>query len=492
MKKITFFLICLLLVFFFSRKVYQLKILGYQYVPEANEILDEYHFAWLGKSILTTGVPTTWSDLGAYPNEIKEKFNLKVEDFSIKADERKPSFNNFRSFPKPLVKVETLDYGRGAMQIRFVQPYLDHPPLAGLIYALGINNKTTTFKDVKPEQFRRPNIWLSYLVGLLIFLLGAQLAGPWVGLIAFLFYSTVPSFVFASRFSLAENVLIPFFLASANFLFLGKRFSKLIFFILAGFLAGLAALTKLSGWGVILAGLFCLFYWKKSIKEFLSFLIPGIFIGSLYFIYGWYLGGSLFWQIFLNQSARFFWGALGFGEQIAKVNLLHFPLDGWWLGGFVILVYLAAFKENRELVLMALAYFLTILFLGGGNYAWYYFPFIPFLALAIAILIMRLMTKPLLADLSLFFIFPFSSSFYWGFSVFHQNWSLTWLYRMLILIFILLALFFIPKIKNSGLAKLIWVIFFIFLIHRLYLWNFRSVLFLLENWGKLQAPLINL
>ena len=492
MKKVALFLICLLLVFFFSRKVYQLKILGYQYVPESNEILDEYDFAWVGKSILATGVPTAWSDLGAYPNEIKEKFNLKIEGFSITADGRKPSFKDFRSFPQPLVKVETLDYGKGPMQIRFVQPYLDHPPLAGIIYALGINKEAKTLEDINASQFRRPNIWLSYLTGILIFLLGTQLAGPWVGLMAFLFYSTVPSFVFASRLTLAENVLIPFFLGSANFLLLGKKFNKIIFFILAGFFAGLAALTKLSGWGVILAGLFLLFYWKKSLKEFLSFLIPGVLVGGLYFIYGWWLGGPIFWQIFANQSARFFWGALGLFQQVARVNLLHFPLDGWWLGGFVILIYLSAFKENRELSLMALAYLLAILFLVGGNYAWYYFPFIPFLVLGVALLVIRLIRKPMIGDLTLFFIFPFSSSFYWGFSVFHQNWPLQWIYRLLILFFGILAFFFIPKVKKAGFLRLIWIVFFIFLIHRLYLWNFRSVLFLLENWGKLQAPLINL
>lgn len=488
--KIIIFFLCSLLVFFVTKKTYQLKILGYDKVPETNEILDERDFAWLGKSILTTGIPMAWSDLGAYPNEIKQKFDLRVDDFSITADGEKPSFHNFQSFPKPLVKIETIDYGKGEMQVRFVQPYLDHPPLAGLIYVLGSKEQDKSFAEVKPETFRWPNLWLSCLSAALIFLLGFQISGPLVGILATVFYLTVPSFVFASRLTLAENVLIPLFLFAANFLWLGKRFEKLIFFLMAGFFAGLAALSKLSGWSMLLAGLFCLFYWRKSSKQFLAFLLPGVLIGSLYFLYGWWLGGFLFWSLFLNQSTRFFWGALGFFQQIARVNLLHFPLDGWWLGGFIILGYLSTFKNNREWLLLPLAYLLGILFLGGGNYAWYYFPFIPFLALGMAFLFKRLITKPLLVDLILFFLFPFSSSFYWGFTVFHPLWPTQWFYRGLILIFIILAFVFIPRIKNNRFLQFIWVIFFLLLIHRLYLWNFRSVLFLLENWGKLSSPLI--
>ncbi|MCX6724720.1 MAG: hypothetical protein NTV20_01300, partial [Candidatus Shapirobacteria bacterium] len=79
-----------------------------KYYPESNEILDEYDFAWMGKSLLSSGVPTAWSDLGAYP-DYKGKFNLEIKNFSITVDDKSPSFKNFRSFLRPLVKVETLD-----------------------------------------------------------------------------------------------------------------------------------------------------------------------------------------------------------------------------------------------------------------------------------------------------------------------------------------------------------------------------------------------
>jgi len=488
--KIIIFFLCSLLVFLISKKVYQLKILGYQLIPKPGVILAEYDFAWLGKSIFTSGIPTAWSDLGAYSGEIKGEFSLKIDGFSISANGERPKLSNWRSFPKPLLKVETLDYGKGLMQVRFVQPYLDHPPLAGLIYALGVNKEAQSFEDVKASQFRLPNIWLSYLTGILIFLLGTQLAGPFIGLLAFVFYNTVPSFVFTSKLSLAENVLIPLFLASVNFLWLSKKYNKLIFSLIAGLLAGLAALTKLSGWSVLLGGFFCLLYWKKTKKEILTFLLSGILIGSLYFLYGWWLSGSLFLKVLLNQSSRFFWGPMGFFQQISRVNLIHFPLDGWWLGGFVILIWLSSFKENHDFLLPPLTYLLSIIFLGGGNYAWYYFPFIPFLVLGVSLLMKRLLIRPGMIDLILFFLFPFSSSFYWGFSVFHPKWPCQWFYRGLIVIFGLIIFFFIPKMKKRESLRLIWMIFSLFLIHRLYLWSFHSTLYLLENWEKLQPPLI--
>lgn len=484
------FLICFLLVLFFDQKTIPLKKIGYQYIPDATEILDEHDFAWLGKSVLTTGVPTAWSDLGAYPAEIKEKFNLKINNFSIQADEKKPAFKNYRSFPKPLVKIETLDYGKGPMQTRFVQPYLDHPPLAGMIYALGVKQESQTFADVDASQFRLPNFWLYRISAILLFFLASQIYGPLVGLMAFLFYTTIPSFVFTFRLALAENVMIPFLLSSLNLLFLGKHRQQKIFFVLAGFFAGLGALTKLSGWSLLLIGFCLMLFYKRSKKEIISFLIPGVLTASLYFLYAWYLAGGFFWQIILSQSSRFFWGSFSFFQQIARVTIKDFPLDGWYLGGFFILAYLSFFKKNRELGIITGVYLFSVLFLGGGNYSWYYFPLFPFLALGIAVLIKKLMVKFSFIDLGLFFLFPFSSSFYWGFGVLHSEWNLQWLYRGLIIFFLILGFLWQSKLKRNPFFKLLFFIFLVFLVHRLYLWNYRSVLYLMANWGKLLPPLI--
>ena len=486
----VFFVICFLLVIFFSFKTYPLKTLGYKSIPNKGEILDEYDFGWIGKSFLETGVPTAWSDLGVYSKENPEKNIIsKMEGFSILANGRKPSFKSFSSFPKPMVKVETLDYGKGDRHIRFVQPFLDHPPLAGVIYSLGLNKDVVNFNQLELEQIRQPSIYLAIIAGVLLFFLGTQLYGPLVGLIAFLFYSTVPSFVFASRLALAENVLLVFFLSSVNLLILGKKLSKDWLLIFSGILAGLGSLTKLSGWAIILVGLFLLIFYKSSRKRIISFLLPAVLIGSLYFFYSFYLAGPFFIELILDHSSRLFLGALSFFQQISRVSLSNFPLDGWWIGGFFILAYLAAFKGNREVAIMSGTYLLSILFLGGGNHTWYYFPLMPFLALSVAVLVKRLATKYSLTDLVLFLIFPVSSSFYWGFTVFNSSLGLQWFYRLMIIFFGFLAICFLTKIKQKFLFKFGWILLLILLVHRLYLWNFRSILYLIDNWGKLQPPL---
>ena len=172
------------------------------------------------------------------------------------------------------------------------------------------------------------------------------------------------------------------------------------------------------------------------------------------------------------------------------MTIKDFPLDGWYLGGFFILAYLSFFKKNRELGIITGVYLFSVLFLGGGNYSWYYFSLFPFLALGIAVLIKKLMVKFSFIDLSLFFLFPFSSSFYWGFGVLHPEWNLQWLYRGLIIFFLILGFLWQSKLKRNPFFKLLFFIFLVFLVHRLYLWNYRSVLYLMANWGKLLPPLI--
>jgi len=486
----VFFTICFLLVVFFSFKTYPLKTLGYESIPNKGEILDEYDFGWIGKSFLETGIPVAWSDLGIYSKEHPKKNIIsEIEGFSILANGEKPSFKNFNSFPKPMISFKTLDYGVGDRHVRFVQPYLDHPPLAGIVYSLGLKKDVANFDQLNLKQIRQQSIYLAIIAGILLFFLGTQLYGSLIGLIAFLFYSTVPSFVFASRLALAENVLLVFFLGAINLLILSKRLSKNWILIFSGILAGLGSLTKLSGWAIILVGLSLLISYKFSRRKIISFLLPAVLIGSLYFFYSFYLGGSFFIEVILDHSSRLFLGALSFFQQISRVSLSNFPLDGWWIGGFFILAYLTSFKENRELGIISGIYLFSILFLGGGNYTWYYFPLMPFLALSVAVLIKRLAIKCSLIDLALFFIFPVSSSFYWGFTVFNSSLNLQWFYRLIIIFFGLLGICFLTKVKQKFLFKFGWILFLILLVHRLYIWNFRSVLYLIDNWGKLHPPL---
>jgi 4-amino-4-deoxy-L-arabinose transferase-like glycosyltransferase len=481
------FLISVLLVSYLATHVYVLKTLGYAYIPAVGVTFDEYHHVWAGKSILTTGVPVSWSDRSVLEYKKHKHFSGEVNGFSLKTEGRLPDISNFFSFPKPSISVIKFDYGIGDRYINLVQPSFDHPPLAGIIYALGLDDKVKTFTNVTAEQFRRPTIWLSYATGVLIFLLMARIYNPFVGVVAFGIYSTFPSSVFSARLALAENVLGPLFLLSLLVLFLAKSKKHPIFWFGAGLLAGITVLPKFSGASAILAGLLILFYWRVSKKEFVYFIAGSALPVLAYFGYAYFLGQELFFRILSSQAARAALGPLNLYQAVERVFFKSFPLDGWWTGGLITLLYLSKFEKDREIVVAALAFVLVATVLGGDINPWYFFPLIIFFSLAYASLIHKIFTQPSIINISIFFLFPFLSTFYWGYSVFHPNLNISWIIRVAAVVFLAIGILGQRIVKNKALL-ILWFFVLILVLHRLYLWNTRSILYIIENWNKLPTP----
>ena len=480
-------IVTVLLVAVLKRSFY-LRSIGYDQIPETFVILDERTNVWYGLSIRNTGVPAAWSNLGMY----KLGTGGDVKDLNLIANEYdSPSLLHFIDYPKPIYVLYPIDLGekKGLKHLGFVQPYLDHPPFGALVLSIFVSSDVKTFSDLTAFQFRKGSLWLGVTTGALIFFLGWQVfKNPFIGLLAAAIYGTVPTFVLLSRYALLENVLNPLILLSLNLLLFSQKINPSylrVILILAGVASGLAAFTKIIGWFVLVIGFILLRYWKIKFKDMLFFIIPSTVIGLLYFAWGLYLAPTLFIDIFRYQGLeRGFIGSINFIVSATRVGILNFPLDGWWIGGFLAFLLIPFKKEYIPVFLGAIMVLFSALFLGGANFPWYFIPMIPFMCLAVAQFFWQVAINPKFISILIFFLVFVSSTFYWGYGVYRAALESTnyqqpyGFYRMLLAFFIL-----------TGLAKFkrLWFIFMIILIVFLIRLNERSIYFILSNWGKLPS-----
>lgn len=485
------FILVFILLFAVLKHSFYLRSIGYDQIPETNVILDERTWVWQGLSIRKNGIPTGWSHLEVY----KKGVGGYVDGLKIAVDGQLPNFKNFKEFPKPALAILEADFGKGLRHTPFVQPLIEQPPLGGLILSTLVSDDIKTFTDLTPTQFRKVSLWLGVATGILIFILGWQLSkNPFIGLLATAIYGTIPTFNLLSRYALLENVLNPFMLLTINLLIFAQKRDQLKFLlILAGIAGGLAALTKITGWFVLIIGIALLIYWKVNFKNILFFVIPSALIGLLYFVWGIYLAPNLFIDIFRYQGLeRGFIGSINFLVTATRIGILNFPLDGWWIGGFLSLILISFKKEYVSIFVGAVVVLISALLLGGANFPWYFIPMIPFMCLATAIFIWQVATNPKFISIFIFFLIFVSSTFYWGYGVFQASMSQTNyqqpydIYRILLLFFIFSGLFWSLS-KRKERFKNLWFIFMIILIIFLIRLNERSIYFILSNWGKLPS-----
>lgn len=492
-------LIILVISLFFSAT---LRKTGYYLIPDNYVILDERAIVWAGLGIRQSGIPAAWSILGAYSKGI----NGGTDRFNLTADDKSPSFFNFKNFPKPVKGVVSIDYREGAiLQTPLVQPWLDHPPLGTLILSSAVSSQVNTFTDVTPYQFRKTSLYLAIITGILIYFLGWQIfKNPLIGLLAAVIYGSGPVFLLLSRYALLENVLNPLLLLCLNLLVFANNLRKKhknfrlagVLIFVAGVTAGLSALVKVSGWSLLPIGILLLHFWKSGRKNILRFSIPAVLIGLLYVVWGLYLSPEVFLNIIQYQAIdRGFIGSINFLVTLTQIGIKNFPLDGWWTGGFIALLLMPRQKQFLPIFVGSVIFLLSGLALGGANYPWYFIPMIPFFALAAAHLIWRIAVKPTLVDILVFFLLFFSSSFYWGYGVYRAALQATnyqqpfLLYRLFLIFFLLSAAFWkiFSSLQKKSL-KTFWFILILAICLLIFYWNVRSFRFILINWGKL--PLI--
>jgi len=261
---------------------------------------------------------------------------------------------------------------------------------------------------------------IALVTTVLIFLVGTKLYNKWVGLLAALFYSVVPTTVVSSRLVLAENGYIPLFLAAILLMDYYIKKKKKIFLILASVLAAIAILFKLSGISVLLTLLLIVLAFgppKEKLKDLILVFAIGISGLLAFFIYGAYYDWTVFKNVFFAQ-ANLLYGA---GAEVfisvlvrSKVTATKFLSDGWILAAWIA-TFIISFTEWKKekgstiLTISLFSYLVTFLIFGSEGYGWYRFPFLPFIIIALARLIEKIFSEPNILVFLGIFLLPFGT-----------------------------------------------------------------------------------
>lgn len=483
-----------------------LRSISYHLIPE--EILDERTNVWHGLSIRNTGVPLAWSDLGSYKEISKGKsFNggLDLEGYNLTIEGRPLSFRNFWNYPKPLIYTTELDFGYGSQysivtrkHISLVQPYMDHPPLGALGLGALLDPQEKNIYNLSIFDIRKTSIYLASITSILIFIASyIVFKNLWIAFFAFATYNSVPTFVISSRYALLENVLILVELLALIVLLIYQKFGSfvkkhnLMVIALLGVISGAAFLIKTTGIFVGLAVFIVLSLDGIKKKEYLVFLSSLGFFILVYIGWGVYNSLEVFKGVLNEQSSmRIFVGSLNFLTSTIKFGVNGFPVDGWWMGGFLALMLLNFGKEMRVLAVFCITTIFTILFTGPSFFPWYILPLVPLMCIMTGYFLYDLIARPKLISVMIFFLVFFSSSFFWSVGVLgaspkflnHQMHFL--IYRILVLAAFGLGILSLYTGKHAAIKKY-WFTGGIFLIIFTFALNFKSLQFILENWGKL-------
>jgi hypothetical protein len=501
LRGIVILVLSILIALFFINQSRYLRGLGYETIPDTH-ITDEYNYVWQAISLKKYGLPVAWSTFtNVYSNPKYQPQKGNLQGLGISVDGKIITLEEFKKNSKPVTAVSEVDWSKGLEHMYFVAPFFYHSPLGGLIYSLGVNKNISQFDQVKPSDFRKPALVMAIVTAVLLYIFIFQITGkPLVAVLSTAIYSTVPTYIFATRGAYLENVSSPFILGHLILLLISvnllknRRFNlvyPLIF--LSGLLGGFGGLSKELSMGFLLGSLFIVLISKISVRYILT-LIAGIALPIVIYIgWGLWLQKSLFIGVFLANSARADFGSLKFLTMLESLRFKDFPIDGWWVWGIIsafFVGYLTDLKKNKYvyLVLPMLFGFLAVIFSANSNYSWYWLSLIPFLAGASGIVIGYLFEYPNFILLMTFFLLPFSSSFYWGYSVFHKNSGQDLnLYRGAFIV--LLAAFVIRKyLTRYKYARYIWMAVFFVILFEISKWNFRSIQYLVANWGNFPVP----
>lgn len=398
--------------------------------PRHGATFDEFAWTWLGINLIQKGVPISWSPHPQYT--YREHVRHQGAAFWV------------------------------------VKPYLEHPPLFGLIAgSFSLLNGAKDMYEVTLHTMRPLALLFGTVSILAIFLLMNQLYGVYVGLLTSLLYATIPTIVVGSRIVQNENFLIPVWLFALFFITKYLKTNKKRYRNIAAIIAGLLSLAKVP-WLVAGFSLSIIMAYRGKWKD--TFIVGSIslLLFSLYIIYGVYYDKELFIKLLQLQTARYDISFNGFFSIFTSPLLVdRYYLDGWILFGWIAIALLFRdIKKHFLIIFPFLAY--LIIYIAGipdePGHGWYRYPFYPFLVASIALFLKEYFVENrILTFLFLVFI---------GFSLFHSSWvnmfgfSYT-LYRLIILGFLLvLTPLFIKSsflTKTTKVVSYIWLFFFILL-----------------------------
>lgn len=349
MRKVATFIFFAILLLGFLLRAHNLTTW-----PRLGATFDEYAWTWQGMNIIQHGIPTSWSPL--------------------------PAYTNFKN-----TKYQTVPF-------RLVTPYLEHPPLFGLVAgSFALLNGAKNMYDVDISNIRQLALLLGVLSIGMVFLYASSLFGRRIGIIASLLYATIPTVVVGSRIVQNENFFIPVWFLSLWFIAKYFNTKKPIWRNMGILLASALILAKIP-WGAASLSLIFLFISQKKYKDALYAFVGAVIAVGLYVVYGFYYDGGLFMELLRFQSARY---DITFNSIFALFQKPYladrFYTDGWIYMGWLIfpLLFLKDNKKYLFIILPMLSYFLV--FLAGipdeAGHGWYRYPFYPFLVISLALFI---------------------------------------------------------------------------------------------------------
>lgn len=352
----------LLLVFLFT---FILRAHNYERVPTPNH-LDEQLYALSGIYLIETGTPVSWSTLD-YPK------NAEV-------------FKGVISYLG----------GQPSASVTLYKPWLDEPPLFSLLVGEAAHLFHADRTGWIPSSYIRfPIVIISALTSILVFLIADTVSGFWTGILAMLIYGTEPIMVFASRSAMPETLIAFFFCLTVYLLLKYQKASKFIYLLPIPILAGLAGLSKPTGYFILLLALYVVFAvlykqkpinWKSILKNLFYLTAATLPFVAIYIWYGFHFSPEIFKRILSIQGFR----PAGFSSLtwffISPSFSTSIFVSSWYVFCLVSAVFFIFQPKDglKKFVSLSFIFWVAVVMLSSGEndlLAWYRFPALPLLAI---------------------------------------------------------------------------------------------------------------
>jgi hypothetical protein len=348
------------------------RLHNYSVWPREGATFDEFAWTFLGVSLWRSGTPTSWSPHAAYANRV-EYYNPAGAHFTL------------------------------------VTPYLEHPPLFGLVAGgFARANGVGSFDDVSIQKIRPLALILGGFAIFCVFLLASAVYGDFVGLIASGVYAIIPTVAIGSRLVQNENFFIPLFLLVLYFAHRYLKYTHGKDLAVTSVLCGTLPLAKIP-WIAAPLAVIVLFVFSRKWKAAYAAGAATIIGVLVYLAYGLFFDAQLFLNLWKLQLARY---DMAFDSLFL---ILRDPMivdrlfiDGWIYFGWaaIVVLLLKDLKKNAPVVLGFLSYLAVFVFAVPGEplHGWYRYPFNPFLAISIALFLKEYFNRNYLATAIFFLI----------------------------------------------------------------------------------------
>lgn len=335
--------------------------------PRKFQTLDEYHYLWVGMSLLHDGEARAWSNLEAY-----------------------------RSLPK--TKRGIVRFSDADMTI--VAPALDHPPLFSVCAgAAGLLTGGRLVEERRPDgaavavwqidlaRARHLSLLLFVFTFGFLFGIARGACGFATGWLACLIYAVTTHIAFHNRLLVTENMTTPLFLWNLWILqrYVAGKSSRTVFGTVSVASTAGALLCKLAAVSQAAAIVYLLFLYGR--RRDVVFPVLGVVLGmGLFCLYGWWQDWEIFLTILRNQAGRFF-GFNVIQSFILLPAIVHnLDMHPLMTAGWICVFYQMLASRRGGIFSAAGVYLLAFAFFASvpAIYGWHVIPFYPFLCLALA------------------------------------------------------------------------------------------------------------